>query len=145
MLGSLLSKVLATTLSRWVTVGVVTALLSSAVFIWHRHNENLREEGAQECVQEINRATMEALEDALAAERAAGVALRASLAAAVAANQEAIERREAAESTIESLRESMERQRNEDPTYREWSDTALPDGVADRLRQAAGSAPSDSN
>ena len=137
MIGKLIAKLLASQLSRWVTLGVVAALLSTAGYIWHRHNENLREEGAQECVQEINQATIDALESALAAEKAAAAALRANLIAAAAVNREAMERRAEAENTIDSLRDEMERQKNEDPTYRQWSDAALPDGVADRLREAS--------
>jgi hypothetical protein len=37
------------------------------------------------------------------------------------------------------IRREMERQREQDPDYKAWSDTPLPDGTADRLRQAAGS------
>lgn len=141
----LIGKVLGSVVARWVTVGIVTALLSGVGLWWYKFKSDLRTEGAQECVQEIERATVEALESALAAEKRANADLRAKMDAVAAANQEAIARREAAESTIASLRKSMERQRNEDPTYREWSDTPLPDGVADRLREARRSASPDND
>lgn len=141
----MIARILATSLGRWVTLGVVISLLSGAGYIWHRHNENLREEGAQECVQEINQATIDELEAALAAERSAVAELRANLAAAAAANQEAIERRNELSSQLDSLRGMIEDQRRNDETYRSWADSDLPDGVADRLRQAAGSSSGDSN
>jgi hypothetical protein len=118
-------------------------LLSGAGLWWYKYKEGLRDEGAQECVQEIERATLIALENALAAEKAAAADLRAKMDAVAAANQEAIARRNAAESTIASLRKQVEEQRENDETYREWSDTPLPDGVADRLRQARRSATTD--
>lgn len=130
-----------TVVGRWVTGILVASLLSGSYAWWHNHKQNLREEGMQECVQEINQATMDGLELALADERSANVALTASLVAAAAVNQEAIARRVEAESNSTALKKQMEIQRNEDPEYREWADTTLPDGVADRLRQAAGSAP----
>ncbi len=142
-----MSKIIAwafkTVAGRWVTGALVTLLLGGAALKWHTHKEGLREEGRLECVQEINKATVDALEDALADAESANAALRASLVAAAAANQEAEARRNESESRLAALEEQMEAQRNEDPDYREWSDTALPDGVADRLRQAAGSSSSD--
>lgn len=145
MWGFIVKKVLGTVLGRWVTGFIVVSLLGSAGLMWHNHKEGLKEEGRLECVQEVNKATMDALEIALADERSANAALRASLVAAAAVNQEATERRREAESTIASLQEQMETQKNEDPTYREWSDAPLPDGVADRLRQAARSPAGDDN
>lgn len=145
MIGWLLKKILATTLSRWVTLGVVTTLLSSAVLWWYNYKQDLREEGIQECVQEINQETMDALEDALAAAESANAALRANLIAAARVNQEATERRREAEASLRTIEAQMRTQRETDETYREWSDSALPDGVADRLRQAAGSASSNNN
>lgn len=145
MINQLAKKALGSVLGRWVLGGIVAVGVGTAALMWHNHKEGLREEGIQECVQEINQATIDELERALADERSAAAELRASLDAAAAANREAIERRKAAESTAESLRKSMERQRNEDPTYREWSDTPLPSGVADRLREAAGSSTGSGN
>lgn len=139
----LLKKILGTALGRWILGAVVAALLGTAAIMWHNHKEGLREEGRQECVQEINQATIDALESALADEKRASAQLRASLIAAARVNQEAVERKNELSSQLESLRGMMEEQRNEDPTYREWSDTALPSGVADRLRQAAGGTASD--
>jgi len=145
MIGGFIVKKLATSiLSRWILGGLVALLLGSAALMWHNHKEGLKEEGRLECVQEISQATIDALEDALADEKRARAALRASLIAAATANQEAVARRNESESRLEELQTQMEEQKNEDPEYREWSDTTLPSGVADRLRQAAGSA-ADSN
>lgn len=128
-----------TVVGRWVTGSLIALLLSGAALKWYSFKEGLIDEGVQICVQEINQATMIALEDALADERSANAALTASLVAAAAVNQEATARRVAAESNSIALRNQMENQRDVDPNYKEWSDTPLPDGVADRLRQAAGS------
>ena len=79
----------------------------------------------------------------LAAEKSARADLVAKLAAAAAANQEAINRRNEAEAKMRTLAEEMRTQRENDETYRAWSDSNLPDGVASRLRgEAAGSNPS---
>jgi hypothetical protein len=126
-------------------VGIVATLLAGGAWKWYKFKEDLRNEGVQECVQEINQATVDLLEDALAAEKRAAAALRASLIAAATVNQEAVERRDELSNQLDSLRGMMEKQKNEDPTYREWSDTPLPDGVASRLRQAAGSSSGSSN
>jgi hypothetical protein len=130
---------LKTVVGRYVTVGLVTLLLGGAALKWYKFKSDLREEGIQVCVQEINQATMQALEDALADERAANAELNASLVVAATANREAMERRTQAEANLKTLEKQMEIQRNEDPAYRDWSATALPSGVAERLRQAAGS------
>lgn len=129
-----------TVVGRWVTVGVVTLLLGGAGYWWYSHKEDLRDEGAAECVQLINQATIDELERALAAERSAAAELRASLAAAAAVNEEAIRRRNELSNQLDSLRGMMEEQRKNDETYRGWSDTDLPDDVADRLREARRSA-----
>jgi chromosome segregation ATPase len=91
----------------------------------------------QICVQEINKETVLQLEAALAAEKSARADLTAKLNAAALANQEARDRRRALEDQITSLETQMENQRETDPNYKEWSDTPLPDGVADRMRDAA--------
>lgn len=145
MWGFVIKKVIGTVAGRWILGGLVAASLGTAAIMWHNHKEGLKEEGYVECVQEINKETVEALENALAAERLAAAQLRASLAAAVAAGMEAEERRQEAQLHLSALAMEMEAQRNEDPTYREWSDTALPDGVSERLRQAAGSPSGDSD
>lgn len=145
MVSKLIAQVLGSVLGRWILGGVVALLLGWAAIAWHNHKEGLKEEGMQECVQEINQATIDDLERALAEERSAVAELRANLAAVAIANEEAEMRKEELSRQLASLRGMMEQQRKNDETYRAWSDTPLPDGVADRLRQAAGSSPSDSN
>lgn len=139
MISQLIKTALGSVLGRWVLGGIVAACIGTAAIMWHNHKEGLREEGIQECVQEINQATIDELERALADERSARAQLAASLDAAAAANREAIARRNEMSNQLDSLRGMMETQRNEDPTYREWADAPLPDSVADRLREAAGS------
>lgn len=141
----LIGKVLGSVVARWITVGIVAALLGGVAWKWYKFKEDLRDEGVQECVQEINRQTVIDLELALAAERSAVAELRASLDAAATANREAIERRERAEANLRTIAAQMRTQRETDETYREWSESPLPDGVADRLRQAARSTSDNSN
>lgn len=141
----LLTKILGSVVSRWVTVGIVTALLGGAGLWWYKYKEGLRDEGAQECVQEIERATVIALENALAAEKRALADLRAKMDAVAAANQEANERRQIAEANLRTIEAQMRTQRETDEDYREWADTPLPDGVADRLREARRSASTDND
>lgn len=141
----ILRKLLASSLGRWVLGGVVITIVGGSAIMWHNHKEGLREEGIQECVQEINQATVDQLykelklkDDALAEARRVADANRK-------AAMDAIKRKRDAEVNLELMLRAMEEQKNEDEDYREWSDTPLPDGVADRLRQAAGSSSSDNN
>ena len=130
---------LKTVLGRWVTASLIALLLSGLAYKWYDFKRDLRDEGVQECVQEINIATVNALELALADERSAVAKLRASLDAVAVANQEAIARRTKLEADLRTIEARIKAQRKTDETYREWADTPLPDGVADRLREAAGS------
>jgi len=135
----LFTKLIASSLGRWALGIGVTMLLSGLAYKWYDFKRDLRDEGVQECVQEINIATVNALELALADERSAVAELRASLDAVAAANQEAIARRTKLEADLRTIEAQIKAQRKTDETYREWADTPLPDGVADRLREAAGS------
>jgi cytoskeletal protein RodZ len=142
----MITAFLTSQLGRWVTMGVVTVLLSGAgLWWWNNFKKDLIDEGKQECVQEINIATVTALEDALAEERSARARLAANLDAVAAANKEAVERRHQAEAKLRTFEAEMRTQREKDDAYREWADTPLPDGVADRLREAAGSTSGNSN
>jgi hypothetical protein len=123
-------------------MGIVTALLSGAVVWWQVTKSNLINKGKEECVQVINEETVKQLEDALAAEKSARADLIAKMTAVVAANQKAEERKRELSVQLDYLRGIIIQQRETDETYRTWSDTALPDGVVDRLRNAAaGSGP----
>jgi chromosome segregation ATPase len=107
------------------------------VYKWYTFKQGLISEGRQVCVQAINKDTMEQLQSALAAEKSARADLTARLTAAAAANREARERRVEVEASLKTLEAEMRAQRETDETYRKWSDTPLPDGVADRLRKQA--------
>lgn len=145
MWGKVLGWAFKTALGRWVTMGAVALLLGGAALKWHNHKEGLKEEGRQECVQEINQATVDALLVELENERAANAALNASLAVAADANRLANERRDEAVSNLRTIEAEMRTQEETDETYREWSADPLPDGVADRLRRAAAGSEPDSN
>jgi hypothetical protein len=130
-----------TVLGRYVTAGLVTLLLGSGVWKWYDFKDDLREEGVEECVQEINRATVDALELELKNAQRANEILAEELEFANQVNASALARRQELETSITALAAAMEKQKNEDPNYRDWTNTALPAGVSDRLRQAAGSPP----
>lgn len=130
-----------TVVGRWVTGLLIASLLGGGAWKWYDFKDGLREEGVQECVQEINEATMEAMEQALEDERAANVLLLLELEFAANVNAEAEERHRKDVAKMTMIEAEMRTQRETDETYREWSDTDLPSGVADRLREAAGSTP----
>lgn len=132
-----LNWIFKTVVGRWVTASLIALLLSGVAWKWHTFKEDLIHKGQQVCVQEINKETVLQLEAALAAEKSARATLAANLAAAAAANQEARDRHRDLEDQVGSLQTQMENQRESDPDYKEWSDTPLPAGVADRLRDAA--------
>ena len=124
-----------TVVGRWVTASLIALLLGSAGWKFHTWKEDLIHKGQQVCVQEINKETVAQLQDALAASKSANAQLRANLIAAAAVNQEAVNRKNELSSQLESLRGQMAEQRKNDENYRKWSDAALPDGVASRLRK----------
>ena len=138
-MGKLISLAFKTALGRWVTGITVALLLGGVALKWHNHKEGLREEGRIECVQEINQATIDELEQQLADKGAANAKLAEELDRANQENALALDRRRELETSLTALAAQIEEQRNNDESYREWSDTTLPGGVADRLREAAGS------
>ena len=126
-----------TVVGRWVTAGILSLLVGGGALKWHNYKEDLIHKGQQVCVQEINKETVAQLEDALAAAEIARAELKERLDSANRANALALDRRRELETSLTALADEMEKQRNEDPTYREWSDSDLPDGVAGRLRDQA--------
>ena len=131
-----------TVVGRWVTVSLVALLLGGAALKWYNFKQKLVDKGTQVCVQEINKDTMLQLEEALAAEKAIRIELAEELKLADQENASARGRRRELETSLNALATEMRKQRNEDETYKKWSDTPLPDGVGDRLRnQATGGDP----
>jgi hypothetical protein len=55
----LITKLIASSLGRWALGIGVTALLSGLAYKWYDFKRDLRDEGVQECVQEINIATVD--------------------------------------------------------------------------------------
>ena len=115
-----------TVVGRWVTGLLIASLLGGGAWKWYDFKDGLREEGVQECVQEINDATMEAMEQALEDERAANVLLLLELEFAANVNAEAEERHRKDVAKMTTIEAEMRTQRETDETYREWSDTDLP-------------------
>lgn len=134
MFSKLIGLALKTALGRWVTGGLVILLLGSAGLMWHNHKQGLREEGKQECVQEVNQETMQILQEQLAAERAVNVELVKLGVARNAVNAEVTARKQVAEGRIVELKRQIAEQERNDETYADWSNTPLPNGVAARLQ-----------
>lgn len=132
-----------TVVGRWVTLGVVTLLLGGGAIKWHNFKEDLIHKGQQVCVQEINKQTVIDLQAALAAERVTATQLRAAAVANALANEEARTRLRDSETIVSDLNRQIKEQRKHDATYKAWADTPLPDGVADRLRQAGAAGDTD--
>lgn len=128
--------IIGSSIGRWVLGTLVTVLLGAGGL--YLYNENLRDKGAEECIQKVNEETHQIALEALADAHAAIERLRQERAAAEAAAAEADARRADAETRLGSLREEMETQKNEDPEYREWANTTVPDAVVERLLRAAG-------
>jgi len=132
-----------TVLGRWVTAGLIALLLGGGALKWHYFKADLREEGRQECIQVVNEETQKQLEEAIAEAAMVRAELKQQAERAARENASAHARRLELETSLSALAGEMEKQRNEDPKYKAWSDTPLPDGVGDRLRkQAAGDNPS---
>ena len=143
MMGAVLKWALKTVAGRWVTGLLIASLLSGAAYMWYNFKKNLVEQGTQICVQEINQETMEHLARALADEKSARAELTAKLTAAAVVNQTARDRHQRLQQQLTALEVAMAEQARTDNEYKEWGDTPLPSGVADRLRQSgAGSDPS---
>jgi len=137
MLTALARLAFKTVVGRWVTASLIALLLGGGAWKWHAFKEDLVHKGQQVCVQEINKETVEQLQAALAASKSANAQLRANLIAAAAVNQEARDRKTELENKLTDLERQMAEQRENDETYRVWSDSDLPDGVASRLRDEA--------
>ena len=133
MMAKLFGMAFKTVVGRWVTLGLVTLLLSGAALKWHNFKEDLIHKGQQVCVQEINKQTVADLEAALAAERSAFADLTARMAADAAVSESARNRHRDLQDQLSDLERAMEKQRKTDETYKAWSDAPLPDGVAARL------------
>lgn len=133
-------------LNRWILGGVVTLLLGGAGLMWHSHKQGLRDEGRQECVQAINEQTVIDLQNALADEKKTSAELAEYIRRVAAANAEAEARHRDAQARVDVLLEEIQEQKKNDKDYSEWSDTSLPNGVAERLRSTgAGSNTNSSN
>jgi hypothetical protein len=146
MLGKLIGWAGASALRRWILGGVVALVIGSAGLMWHNHKQDLRDEGRQECVQAINEQTVLDLEAALAEEKRTSAELMEYVRRTAAANAEAEARHRDAQARVDVLLEEIEEQKKNDKSYSEWSDTPLPNGVAERLRSTgAGSNSNTSN
>lgn len=146
MIWAWVTKKLATSiLSRWILGGLVATIAGVAAWQWHSYKEHLREQGQQVCIQEINRETVETLERALAEEREVTARLVEEARLRAEEMAAARERRAAAERKVVEILRQMKEQERDDETYKGWARTPVPDGVADRLRNAAARSDSDSS
>ncbi len=127
-----------TVLGRYVTAGVVALLLGGAGLKWYSFKQSLREEGAQACIQIVNEETHNILVANLANEKAANEKLRATAVMDAAVNAEARARHRDLETQVSAMEKAMAEQARTDNEYKEWGDTVLPSGVAERMREQAG-------
>lgn len=138
MLLTWVTKKLATSiLSRWILGGAVALLASAAAWQWHNFKEDLIHKGQQVCIQEINKETVLALENALAEERLTNALLVEEARLAAQESADARARRRELEIQLSSMARAMAEQEKTDESYRDWANTPLPTGVAERLRQQA--------
>jgi hypothetical protein len=135
MIGKAITWFAGAAIRRWILGGVVTLLLGTGAVMWHKHKDGLRDEGRFECVQTINEQTVLDLQEAVKKERQATAALVALVQRANAAEIDARARLRKSETRLTELNKSMKEQKENDKEYAQWSDTALPSGVASRLRQ----------
>ena len=135
-MSKLIAMIFKTVVGRWVTASLIALLLGGGALKWHNFKEDLIHKGQQVCVQEINKETVEQLKDALAAEKSARAELTANLIAAAHVNQQARDRHRDLQTQVGDLEKAMAKQARTDDEYKEWSDTPLPFGVGDRLRDA---------
>ena len=143
MIGAIFKWAFKTVVGRWVSGLLIASLLSGAAIKWYNFKKDLIAEGQTACIQEINKETVEQLQLALVDEKAARVELSAKLSAAAAVNQTARDRHQNLQRQLTQLELAMEEQARTDNEYKEWGDTPLPSGVADRLRLSrSGSDPS---
>ena len=145
MWGTLIKWALKTVLGRYVTVILVTLLLGGGAWKWYSFKEDLRTEGAEECIQIVNEETHRQLIDALAAEKSAVAKLRARAVADAVVNSEARTRHRELETQVSDLEKAMAEQARTDNEYKEWGDTPLPTGVAERMREQAADNPDPNN
>lgn len=137
MIAGLLARLFASQLSRWVTVGVVTALLGGAAYWWYDFKRDLRHEGAEECIQAVNEETHKAVVENLYRQQQRVLELQSQLSDLRVEKELALERERRAKEKLMLYKNSVRAQLENDEKYREWSRTELPNGVAERMRELA--------
>lgn len=137
MIAGFIARLFTTQLSRWVTVGVVTVLLSGAGIWWYKFKDDLREEGEQACIQKVNEELHKETVEALYRQQQRVMELQAELSDLRVENELAKERERRAKEKLQIYQNSVRAQLENDEKYREWARTELPNGVADRLRELA--------
>jgi len=135
MISNLVTWLAKETLNKWILGVGVTLLLGSGGLMWHNFKDNLRDEGEQKCVQAINEQTVIDLQAALVEEQIARAELQKILGVTARENDLAKARARKAEARVTGLLTAMKEQKENDQEYAQWSDTPLPDGVADRVRE----------
>lgn len=136
MIKGIITRIVTTSLGRWILGSVVALLISGAAWKWHAFKEDLIHQGQVVCVQEINKQTVIDLQDALAAERVTSQRMQDLARAAATANARAKSRLTFSQARVNLLLKEKKEQEKTDETYAAWSNTPLPSGVAGRLRNA---------
>lgn len=134
MLSSLLNLAIKSTAGR-IALGIaVTALLSGLAVWWYDTKHDWEEQGRNECVQLVNEETHKQLVEANYRKQEQIMKLQKELRETKIENELARERERRATEQLLIYKNSLRTQAENDEDYREWADTPLPDGVADRLR-----------
>lgn len=134
MLSSLLNLAIKSATGRIVLGIAVTALLSGLAVWWYDTKHDWEEQGRTECVQLVNEETHKQLVEANYRKQEQIMRLQKELRETKIENELARERERRATEQLLIYKNSLRTQAENDEDYREWADTPLPDGVADRLR-----------
>lgn len=142
----ILGLILKSTASKVITASIIVSLLGGGLLAWHNFKEDLRDEGAEECIDAVARNNNKILLDQLTKAQARATVLELRNLELWHQNRDAERRRASAEDRITEMEYERKQQEQYDEEYKEWANTDLPDGVIDRVRKhRSNSAATDSN
>jgi glucan-binding YG repeat protein len=134
MISGLIQIALKSVAGRVFIGAAVAAILSTVAYWWYDTKHDWEERGREECVQLVNEETHKNLVAANYRKQEQIMKLQKELRETKIENELARERERRANEQLLIYKNSIRTQAENDEDYREWADTPLPDGVADRLR-----------
>ena len=134
MISGLIQMALKSVAGRVFIGAAVAAILSTVAYWWYDTKHDWEERGREECVQLVNEETHKNLVAANYRKQEQIMKLQKELRETKIENELARERERRANEQLLIYKNSIRTQAENDEDYREWADTPLPDGVADRLR-----------